>query len=1133
MLRPFSARITIIILLIAIKILVADIEFVQTRNRKTIPVESLSGDQSSVLLVNRKAGNKLVTNANKRQVANERSVPDYSSKQEFTTDVNDRSRKGKFSFLLDSKENAKYNNKQRENNKNDEATQLHQSNSPDLITNTDIKVLQKFVKKLKGSAAVRKEGGQAFQISAHASSNLDSNIGVDNELGQTTNTHSIGNSNHLSNAQNMYSYNRRPYSSNLNRVPLNTQGDFSSKQKETSTLSTNRLSSMSKSDIDALLAVAKEWKRLHSDGKEKQQYDNKPRITNGKNNLQPPVSSQFKGYTHPTPNTERNQESISSKQEHKKAKGSFNTDNEGGKEMKSNPALKLPATSVSETKLTDKHTLLNDPGRQLKETVDKAIANTTQQLLQFIKLEKQLKRLQNISSYNESKNDNHYTSTFISLIHSMRNSKNVGGNRKETEVANKVNNNSRKNNEGKNLKNKQNSKISKSKSNNKLVSLEKQSSFHQTNSNKYRYKEKAPSFFNTKDRQKPVQNADKSKLKQRQRVKAQNRQKPKQQSEKQKHVAQIGLLSQKYRNKKERKKVKAQKQTKQKVKAKSHKLPNDSKQFEDHKQEEQKQEQEKQAQHQEQKQDTKQHQQQQQRQDQQQQQVAEEESENTEMNAKNEHNIQSDKQEEVKRPTFQPPKTSATEEQSDDKVLKEAIHFRIKTMKYLIASLAEDPFDTWIYHQKSFDELGITPSLLKLGIANLGSSKAMQHAVRKAVKGQNVKMLVVGGSISAGGGLWKDRGNIDGVYHKALAYWWKKTVTSVTKSEIEVNNVAIGGTDSEYFSYCINNFLESDPDIVLWELSANDYNRFNERNFDPSKPLEQLTRIILQLPSHPALIYVNFFRGDKQNFELGEKCPDSEETEVDVLSRYYDIPSLSWRRMVCNLITKRTFVSQELFGDDGYHPNLLGHAQVAMLLMMYIKGVFESVLAEDLDNMKKFNILDENDADFQNFFQLKIPAFKDPLNPRPSCWTLITPDYTRTFKNTLNEVNVLKGEGFELRNVTAWDVRTDRIQCLLATKTGAVLDLSLNVPVLDDDRNLQLSDAQTRTLAIAIHNKFGGAADVQLDELPSKTSVASAGTGKLKQTRVHIVSEDVRPGVHNLRFRSLQPGFCLTSIMVI
>jgi hypothetical protein len=690
----------------------------------------------------------------------------------------------------------------------------------------------------------------------------------------------------------------------------------------------------------------------------------------------------------------------------------------------------------------------------------------------------------------------------------------------------------------KNSKSKQNSRSSKFKNTDKQETLEKQTPSHQT---------KRPSSQKpNEDKKDPVQKADQGKPKQPGRAKPQ-------QTKKQKHVMEIS--SQKHKN------TNRKKQRERKIKDEYNKHRKDSKHADENpKQDKQRQEQGKQKQHHHQEEKHEQSQQQEEQkqeeepaqqeqhkhkeqqhkdqQRQQQNQKAEEEmgknsQSNTEMDAKNEHDIQTGQQGEMNGSTMQSSKASATEEQSDDKVLKEARHFRIQTMKHLIASLAEDPFDTWIYHQKSFDELGITPSLLKSGITNLGSSKKMQHAVRKAVKGQNVRMLVVGGSISAGGGLWKDRGNIDGVYHRALADWWKKTVTPVTKSEMEVNNVAIGGTDSEYFSYCINNFLESDPDIVLWELSANDYNRFNEENFDPSKPLEQLTRIILQLPSHPALVYVNFFRGDKQNFELGEKCPDAEETEVDVLSRYYDIPSLSWRKMVCNLITKRTFVSQQLFGDDGYHPNLLGHAQVAMLLMMYVKGVFESVLAEDLENMKRFDILDDNDVDFQDVFQLKIPAFKDPLNPRPSCWTLITPDYTKTFRNTLNEVNVLKGDGFELRNVTAWDVRTDRIQCLFATKPGAVLDLSLNVPVLDDDKNLPLADAQTRTLAIAIHNKFGGTADVQLDELPSKASVATAGAGKLKQTRVYIVSEDVRPGVHNLRFRSLSPGFCLTSIMVI
>ena len=1150
MLQLFPTRITIV-LLITTNILVAEIEFAERRNGKTVPVGSLNNQQNSMLLQNRNAASKFITNVNGKS---EKTFPSDNSKLDLlksvflrgnfptnaklypNTNVISGAEKRKFSFLLDSDDSRPMVNKNIA-----ETTKVQHSTTPDLITNTDIKVLQKFVKKLKSSVKTEEK---ALPIPIQETSKLASSIGPNNELRKPSNTHSAGNPYQQPNLQKSYD-NREQYSSNQDEIPLNTQNNISPKDKKVSLQQTNNLNNMSKSDVDALLAVAKEWKRLHSEENENQPHDHELKISNEKNNMQGIVNKQSRERAYSTPKSQRERKLFYPKQNYMKYKQPFNAGNERGRKIKVNRISKL-ARAKDATKLTNENTISNDAGLQLKETVDKAIANTTQQLLQFIKLEKHLKGLQNGSFLNESKNDIHYTNTFINLINTMRNSKNLGGGERETKHNN--------------FKEKEENDFNSA----KQIRLEKQTSLNQKEHSSFSQNGKDSQEFKTV--QKKI--AKERKLKQRLKAKSQDQMshklKQKQQIRKQKELGQS--QTQQNKNEEQRKKVKTQRKIGQKEKYKSHKQENDLKHAEEnHEHKQQKQEQQKQTQHrheeEQQQQQQQQHQREQEQQEkhqkQQQQQHEEREQEkqeqqkqqqqgdqetekesgknsenNRQTNVKNEYNIQAGQQEEIKEQEFQSPNTSTTDEQREDDVLKTARHFRMKTMKHLIASLAEDPFDTWIYHQKSFDELGITPSLLKAGIVNLGSSKPMQNAVRKAVRGENVKLLVVGGSISAGGGLWKDRGNIDGVYHRALAYWWKKTVTPVTNSEMEVNNVAIGGTDSEYFSYCINNFLDSDPDIVFWELSANDYNRFNERNFDPSKPLEQLTRIILQLPSHPALIYVNFFRGDKQNFELGEKCPDSEETEVDVLSRYYDIPSLSWRRMVCNLITKRTFVTQELFGDDGYHPNLLGHAQVAMLLMMYIKGIFESVLADDLGNMKKFNILDENDVDFQDDFQLKIPAFKDPLNPKPSCWTLLTPDYTKLFRNTLNEVNVLKGEGFELRNVTAWDVRTDRIQCLFATKPGAILDLSLNVPVLDYDKNLPLADAQTRTLAIAIHNKFGGAADVQLDELPSKASVAT-GTGKLKQTRVHIVSEDVRPGVHNLRFRSLSPGFCLTSIMVI
>ena len=1081
-------------------VLVAEILFDPKKSRQTIPAVNLSYLQDLTPSHNEHSADKYATNTH--DISKDNVLSSNRPKSEFlksnsrknlrlyiNSDIRNGSKKGKFSFLLDSDKNIKHNNKLMANKNINQATVTQLSAASDMITNADIKVLQKFVKKLKKSVRVG-EKGQTLRTSAqHYSKSSRGNGSKVNKM-----------------ADQLVDSLRQPKVKDANddmeknslvqnRIPLTIHKKVSSTEGKISVQTENNLDGMSKSDVDALRAIAKEWKRLHSKKKDKYGHSEKITIPNEKNDHQRLVNKPSKERAKGNPSRIQSANKVIRKTSNlliavSKGKDEINTS--------------MPATTSKGGTIEIPY----GPGQQLKETVDKAIANTTQQLLQFIKLEKQLVGIQNGSFANDNQNEIHYTDTFINLIKAMRNSKKIGVTKtNEEDTSGRVEPKNNRSNSNKELKFKKR-KPSKS--------LEPSSSLRKSES-KQKLKpdqNKIIKHGEGKMDKGKVHEMDEEKLDIAQKLKQKQQIKNTNESQSQRHKNGKGNKLKSTQNVKyKQKQEKQDHQHQQEDGPISQEQEQPEHQVQDEIKQEQIQDEEKE-----------QHQQQNQMQEAELAETVPQKS--GEKNLDDEFNINTSEQENIEE------KTLKSQNASNDDVSRVSRHFRIETMKHLIASLAEDPFSSWIYHQKSFEELGITPSLVKAGIVNLGSSKPMQRALRKAVLGKNIKMIVVGGSISAGGGLWKDRGNIDGVYHRALADWWERTVTPITKSKIEMNNVAIGGTDSEYFSYCINNFLERNPDIVLWELSANDYNRFDERNFDPSKPLEQLTRIILQLPSHPALIYVNFFRGDKQNFQLGEKCPDSEETEVDILSRYYDIPSLSWRRMVCSLITKRTFVNQELFGDDGYHPNLLGHAQVAMLLLMYVKGVFKSVLADDLDKIKKFNILSEGDSDFEDVFQLKIPAFKDPLKPKPSCWTLITPDYTKVFRNTLNEVNVLKGEGFELRNVTAWDVRTDRIQCLFATKPGAILDLSLDVPVLDDDRNLPLADAQTRTLAIAIHNKFGGAADVQLDELPSKTSVAYV-TEKLRQTKVHIVSEDVRPGVHNLRFRSLSPGFCLTSIMVI
>ena len=1087
----FSCRITFA-LSIALQILSAEIRFVQMEIGGTIPIKK--SEISPTL------------------ISSNQTIPLKETNGKMTSEIALRSDSGKkFSFLLDSDDDVGRKHSLFNNGDKQKATGDPKEKSLDLITNTDVQVLQLFVQKLKSSlvaqgrdAGLQNDNQDVRKIKWDDRKERYRKIGYDKTKG---NSESLENS-QLSNApQILENSGRLDYQGAMtnNEIGVKTYQNDTVNEK----LAPNRLNDLSDSDMDILHFLVKDFKRLNST--KVQGNHTKTRKSGSKTIRENFINGRDKGHFGSSTSTQINEHFVSNRIGPKTGQSSV----EVGKGFHWSKAPKLSPSLKQENNGSS----LDDQSKQLKQIVERAIANTSQRLMELLKLEKQLKRPSGNS--NAENDDVDYTTSLIKQIKKMHKALNSSTRKKSKE--------------NKEKSSEKNLKLNK-KSMNETESGTKNQSGKQEST-------KPDTFFNlvklnrnsshkhslqkdNNNRQQQQQHGPHELKEQQQRMKEENPRLQKQyspqlqqrsQRRKQQQLKTLGIKGHKQRkqNDQQRKKNNYQLQLLLNAQLKSH-LHSQS---------------QPQPQEQQQLQPSKIEQQKQEREQQQTQSAVKQEKFQIVQNLSTVEQQQS--REQGKASTLQTSNNSLNDKLAQNKVLKAARLLHMKVMKHLIASMMENPFDNWIYHQKTFDELGITPSLIKSGIVNLGSSKLIRSVVRKAVKGKPLNMMVVGGFISAGGGLWKDRGNTDGIYHKALSSWWERTITPVTGSDIKVNNVAIGGTDSEYFSYCLNNFFEGDPDLVLWELSANDYNKYNERDFDPSKPLEQLTRVILQLPSHPALIYINFFRGDQQNFELNEKCPDFEETEVDILSRYYDIPSLSWRRMVCNLITKRTLFERELFGDDGYHPSLLGHAQVAMLLTMYMKGVFESVLADDLENLEK---LDDENGDFDlhdsEDFQLKIPAFKNLFYPKPCCWTLLTPDYTKHFHNTLSDMNVLNGDGFELNNVTVWDVRTDRVQCLLATKPGATLDLTLNVPVLDDDKNLPLSDAQTRTLAIATHNKYGGAAEVQLDELPSKMSVVTEGE-RLKRTEVHIVSENVRPGVHNLRFRSLSSGFCLTSIMVL
>ena len=77
-----------------------------------------------------------------------------------------------------------------------------------------------------------------------------------------------------------------------------------------------------------------------------------------------------------------------------------------------------------------------------------------------------------------------------------------------------------------------------------------------------------------------------------------------------------------------------------------------------------------------------------------------------------------------------------------------------------------------------------------------------------------------------------------------------------TNSRLTVENLSLGRTGSDFFQFCLQNYLilnDKGPDLVLIELSINDYGYFYGRT---AAPMEQLTRRVLSMTSKPFVMYV-------------------------------------------------------------------------------------------------------------------------------------------------------------------------------------------------------------------------------------------------------------------------------------
>lgn len=442
----------------------------------------------------------------------------------------------------------------------------------------------------------------------------------------------------------------------------------------------------------------------------------------------------------------------------------------------------------------------------------------------------------------------------------------------------------------------------------------------------------------------------------------------------------------------------------------------------------------------------------------------------------------------------------------------------------IIQFLNKDPLESWRYPFNTLKSLNLDAGLIRTGLVYPGYIERLKGVMRRAIMGKDIILSIVGGSISAGGGLYKDHHSIEGLYYKGVVDWWNQWIFPVTGSKMKVNNIAVGSIGTDYFSYCVKNHIKPNTDLVVWELAANDFNRYKTFATKGARPLERFTRMVLDLPSKPALLYVNFFKGiDYKNVRTD--CPNFEDQQEHTIASYYHIPTLSWRTMVCSGLVQQKpgFLLKDLFSLDQYHPSLKGHAQTALLILLHLRHVMRAVLQYAIKH-------DGQISKFEDLYNLPDPLFIGPKHPETFCWTLIKPDEKDPVRNSI-EVSVAENNGFKIEYATNFPIRFDKVICYKSEKTErptSNLKLVFTIP-----RNAETRDKRFE-IAITTHSKWGGSSMIWLDDKNDQPVFIQEGRpgDPGKRTQVDTIASDVAAGTHFLNFWSKDGGFCLAAIMV-
>ena len=413
-----------------------------------------------------------------------------------------------------------------------------------------------------------------------------------------------------------------------------------------------------------------------------------------------------------------------------------------------------------------------------------------------------------------------------------------------------------------------------------------------------------------------------------------------------------------------------------------------------------------------------------------------------------------------------------------------------------------------------------------------GNSDRFRHVLMKALRGENISVLVIGGSHSAGGKLGLDENSLDGLYFKVFQKWWNETFGSFAKSFLNVTALTIGGTGSSFYAFCYRTFIPvgTSFDIMLIEMSANDKGRAT------AKPLEQLTRQALSYPSAPVVFYINVVHDFGVHYYTNKvenpSCVTLEDFGQTELARHYDITSFNLREIICRKEEGRWKVMHSsMAGSDGRHIGVKAHAQIAYMMTEYVKNIYQEIAYNDTRiNPLSINHVRGNDGSFNLpslfFIKRETEALKEPL-----CWTGKTPNVFKKLHHSNLKFEIKEKTGFspcfklygQKRNVkrVAGELRTDSQGGWCSRRRSSILKLKIYVPQIVGDNSFR-----TRSVTVLTSHE-GGIAAIWLDNY--KNGTIETDSIRVRSNRYDTIGRRVNPGYHTITVKTLSKELFLVA----